>query len=511
MRSANARPFLQVVTVGLLRALLLALLAVSLTLPALPAGKPTPQATGKPNILLVILEDWGPYLGCYGVKEVATPNLDQLASEGCLFKNCYSMGPVCSTGRSSLMTGLSQYTIHAQQHRTAEDQKQALPPGVKSLPEIFRDAGYFTALGCSSYHHADKIDLNFRFPRDEIYLGKDWTGRNPGQPFFAHLSLTETHRPWRHDPGHPVDPAKVTLPSWYPDTPMTRADWAMGLESAQIDDRHFGELIDRLKKEGLYDNTIIVVTADHGIALPRGKQFLYSEGLHIPLLIRCPASIKPGTVEEGLVSNIDIAPTVLGLAGLPIPPTMQGRNILDPSKAPRRFVFAGRDKMDDSHDASRAVRSQDYAYILNLMPERPYAQYNRYKEANYPGLALLNVLHHEGKLPPVQDAFMQPSKPAEELYDLRKDPDEIHNLAHNPAHASVLKEMQEALREWRESVGDPGVSEEFRHTGWPATYPTRPLSEWKTILADWENHILHGGAFPKIPMPPEFKTGSSRP
>lgn len=475
----------------------------------LHAAESTPSAAAnKPNILLIILEDWGPYLGCYGVKEMATPNLDKVASEGRLFKNCYSMGPVCSVGRSTLMTGISQYTIHSEQHRTAPADKQELPPGVKSLPEIFRDAGYFTALGCCSYHGADKIDLNFKFSKDEIYLGKDWTGRKPGQPFFAHATFLDTHRKWQHDPGHPVDPSKVTLPAWYPDTPMTRADWAMGLESAQIDDRHFGEMIDRLKAEGLYDNTIIVVTSDHGIALPRGKQFLYSEGIHIPLIIRWPASVKPGTVEEGLVSNTDIAPTILGLAGLPIPPTMQGRNILDPANAPRRYIFAGRDKMDDTHDAIRAVRSQDFEYILNLMPDRPYAQFNSYKEATYPGLALLNVLHMEGKLPSAQDAFMQPSKPPEELFDLHKDPDEIHNLATDPAYAGVLKEMRAALQEWRQSVGDPGVSDEFRRTGWGASYPTRPLPAWQKILADWENYVLHNGEYPRIPTPPEFKNMS---
>lgn len=465
-------------------------------------SQPVRPSTNRPNVLLIILEDWGPYLGCYGQKEMLTPNLDRLAAEGRRYTDCFSMAPVCSVGRSSLMTGLSQYTTHSEQHRTAEADKRELPPGVKSLPQIFRDAGYFTALGCG---YGKKIDLNFKFPTKEIYLGNAWSERKSGQPFFAHTTFLDTHRKWKHDPSHPIDPAKVTLPAWYPDTPLTRADWAMGLESAQIDDQHFGEIVARLKHEGLYDNTIIVVTADHGIALPRAKQFLYNEGLHIPLIIRWPGAVKPGTVDKRLVSNIDLVPTILALAGMPIPPTVQGKDILNPTNEPRRYIFAGRDKMDDTHDAMRAVRSHDYEYILNLMPERAYAQFNEYKESEYPGLAVMNVLHLENKLSPAQDAFMQPGKPAEELYDLRNDPDEVHNLAPDPASAGVLKEMRAELQQWRQSVGDPGVTEAFRNSGWSAKYPTRSLPEWQQIESNWEHYVLHGGAFPKIGNPPDMQ------
>jgi N-sulfoglucosamine sulfohydrolase len=456
----------------------------------------------RPNVLLIIFEDWGPYLGCYGHDEMHTPNVDRLAAEGCRYTNCFSMSPVCSPSRSSLMTGISQYTTHSEQHRTAEPEKRPLPPGVKSVPQIFRDAGYFTALGCG---YSKKVDLNFKFAADEIYLGSDWSQRKPGQPFYAHTTFLDTHRTWNHDPRHLIDPSRVTLPAWYPDSPLTRADWAMGLASAQNDDRKLGEIIARLKSQGIYDNTIVVVTADHGIALPRGKQFLYDQGLHIPLIIRWPAAIRPGSVDERLVSNIDIVPTILSLAGLPIPPMVQGRDILNAANEPRRFVFAGRDKMDDTHDAMRAVRSKDFKYILNLMPERAYCQFNQYKEVSYPGLAAMNVLHLQNKLPPVQDAFMRPAKPDEELYDVSKDPDEVHNLAADPAFAAVLKELRAELQQWRQSVGDEGVSELFRKTGWSAQYPTRPLAEWEQIESEWERYVLKGAPYPHITTPPEFK------
>ncbi|MEI7732952.1 MAG: sulfatase [Verrucomicrobiota bacterium] len=457
----------------------------------------------RPNVLLIILEDWGPFLHCYGEKAMFTPNLDQLAAEGRRYNYCFTSAPVCSAGRSSLMTGMSQYTTRTQQHRTPEP-KPKLPAGVKSVPDLFRDAGYFTALGCG---YSPKIDLNFEFTQSESYQGKDWNKRPPGQPFFAHLTLIGTHRTWHADPSHPIDPAQITLPPWYPDTPLTRKDWALALESAQRSDQLMGEIITRLKKEGLYENTAIIVTADHGVPLPRAKQFLYDDGLRIPLIIRWPARAKPGTVTDELVSNVDIVPTLLAIAGIPVPKLVQGHDVLDAATQPRKYIFAGRDKMDSTHDAMRAVRSKDFKYILNLMPERPYCQFNDYKERSYPGLAVMNVLHLEGKLPPEQDAFMQPTKPPEELYDLRRDPHELHNLANDPASASVLKEMRAELEQWRQTVGDPGINDEFRKGGWPAKYPTRSLTDWKQIVQQWENHLLQGGPAPTIVAPAEFGVG----
>ena len=465
-----------------------------------PLGALHAADAGRPNVLLIILEDWGPYLHCYGEKEIYTPNLDQLASEGRLYTNCFSSGPVCSVGRSTLMVGLSQYTTHTEQHRT-HNPKPDLPPGVRSLPDIFGQAGYFTALGCG---YSRKVDLNFKFDENVSYQGRDWSERKAGQPFYAHLTLLQTHRVWKGDPQRPIDPARVTLPRWYPDTPLTRNDWALGLESAQTSDRDIGDIIARLKKEGAYDNTIIVITADHGIALPRGKQFIYDEGLHIPLIIRWPRRISAGTVSKELVSNLDIVPTILDLAAMPRPAYLQGRTLIDPAATEPGYLFAGRDRMDDTHDASRTARSHDFRYILNLMPERAWCQFNQYKETYYPGLAVLNVLHLEGKLPPEQDAFMKDHKPPEELFDLRSDPSEVHNLADNPMYSQTLKEFRNKLAAWRAQVGDSGVTPEFRSGGWPATYPTRPLDEWMKIESEWEENLLHGGKMPDIPRPPQY-------
>ena len=477
---------------------------IALVIPHIHAAAATAKAlTPRPNVLFVILEDWGPFLGGYGEKVMHTPHLDRLAAEGRRYDYCFTSAPVCSTGRSSLMTGMSQYTTHAEQHRTASP-KPKLPAGVKSVSDIFRDAGYFTALGCG---YSAKIDVNFDFNQSPSYQADDWSKGQPGQPWFAHLTLIRTHRAWRSDPSHPIDPAKVTLPPWYPDTPLTRKDWALALESAQLSDQSMREIITRLKREGIYDNTAIIVTADHGVALPRAKQFLYDDGLHIPLIIKWPARAKPATASDELVSNVDILPTMLAIAGLPIPRTIQGRDLLAPGATPRQYIFAGRDKMDSTHDAMRAIRSRNFKYILNLMPERAYCQFNDYKERAYPGLAVLNVLHLQGKLSPEQDAFMQSTKPPEELYDLRSDPHELHNLANDPAYAATLRELRSELGKWQAAVGDTGVTQAFRNSGWLAKYPTRTLAQWQQIVSEWESHLLRGGPAPAISAPPEFEDG----
>lgn len=157
--------------------------------------------------------------------------------------------------------------------------------------------------------------------------------------------------------------------------------------------------------------------------------------------------------------------------------------------------------MDDTHDAMRACQDGRFKYILNLMPERAYCQYNEYKERQYPILALLNVMHLEGKLSPEQDAFMQPTKPREELYDLRDDPYETRNLADDPRYADVLERMRKALAEWRQEIGDAGVSEEFRRGGWPADYPTKSLEAWREKLREWEALLLREGGGPLAPQP----------
>lgn len=470
------------------------------------------QADDRPNILWITIEDWSPDLSCYGTPGLQTPHVDKLAAEGVRYEWAFTTSPVCSTSRSAMMTGFHQNYIGANEHR--EHNKQPLPYGIKPIPHLMAEAGYFTAI------MSWKTDCNF-LPntREELFMGTDWSERKPGQPFFARITYGGTHRVWNRDPHRPIDIKDVELPPYYPDTPFFRRDWATGLEQMQLVDREVGELLKRLEDEGLADNTVVIFISDHGRCQIRGKQFLYDAGIRIPMIIRWPGKIEPGQVNDDLVMSIDLCATVLDIAGATSPVPLHGKSLLGDAVKDRKYVFAAREKMDETHDAMRAIRSKEFKLIHNLMPERPYTQYNNYKESGYPYLAMMNVMHMKGQLTPKQAAFMAPNKPEYELFDLRKDPFEINNLADDPAYAQVKDQLLAELYKWREEVildegveldyraldvfpetcPTPTVDEwvfnnqtnfDFNKYGWPAWYPTRTLEEWEGLVEVWKPWVF---------------------
>jgi len=415
------------------------------------AGAAEKPPTPRPNVLWIISEDTGPEFGCYGYPLVHTPNVDRLAREGARFTAAFTAAPVCSTSRSSFMTGVYCTTLGAHHHRSHRGDGFALPEGIDVFTKYLRDAGYFTAL-CGNR----KTDWNFT-PKVQPYDSYKWEDLKSHQPFFAQYQFSETHRGFKHCKERPVDPAQVTLPPYYPDHPVARQDWALYLETINVLDEKIGGVLKRLEDDGLAGNTIVFYFGDHGRAHVRGKQWLYDGGIHIPLVIRWPGHIKAGTVVEELVSAIDFAPTCLKLAGAEPPKHMQGRVFLGPEKQPEpEWVFATRDRCDETMDRIRCVRTRRYKYIRNFMPERPYTQTNAYKERAYPMLRLMKELHAEGKLTPVQQLFMAERRPEEELYDVQADPWEIRNLAASPEHQDVLKKMRATLEKWIVETDDQG-------------------------------------------------------
>jgi arylsulfatase A-like enzyme len=396
---------------------------------------------------------------------VATPHLDRLAAGGVRYARFFTTAPVCSPSRSAFMTGMYQTTIGAHNHRSHRDDGYPLPEGVRVLTDWLRDAGYFTAnlrelpaeLG---FRGSGKTDWNFTYEGQPFDSDK-WSDLKTHQPFFAQINFQETHRTFRA-PQH-ADPAAVDIPPYYPDHPVTREDWAKYLDSATELDRKIGLVLKQLEADGLADSTVIVFFGDNGQAHVRGKQFCYDSGLHVPLVIHwpknfpAPKNFRAGTTDERLIASIDLAPTMLALAGARKPAAMQGEVFLgDSAGPPRKYVFGARDRCDETVFRFRTVRTDRYRYIRNFTPERPLLQKNDYKQRQYPVWTLLQELDAQGKLTPLQKALTAPTMPAEELYDIVTDPHETNNLALSAEHAAVLKELRVVLERWIDESNDQG-------------------------------------------------------
>jgi arylsulfatase A-like enzyme len=438
------------------------------------AGSLPAAAAPRPNVLWIIVDDMSPHFSCYGEKLIATPQVDRLAAEGTRFSQAHVTAPVCSPCRSALITGMMQTSIGAHHHRSGRGKVRiALPSPVEPVPVLFRRAGYYTCIGNGQGSGGKpdargKTDYNFDWDK-AMYDGNDWSGRKEGQPFFMQVQLpggklrgnsvesaARLAARAARELGSSVKPEEVTLPPYYPRDPVLLQDWAAYLDSVRLTDRHVGQLMTRLEKEGLLENTVILFLTDHGISHARGKQFLYEEGSRVAFVLRGPG-VPKGQVREDLVSaNIDAPALSLAAAGLPVPDWMQGRDVLARDYQPRDMIFAARDRCDETVDGIRSVRTAQWKYIRNFYPQRPLLQPNAYKD----GKAILQTLrrlHDGGKLDALpQKLLFAPARPAEELYHLTTDPWELTNLAADPDHSSTLFRLRGALDQWMEATGDQG-------------------------------------------------------
>ena len=420
------------------------------------------------NILWLIAEDTGPSAySCYGEQPAAhTPNIDRLAAEGVRYTRFFTTAPVCSPSRSAFNTGMYQTTIGAHQHRTPE--KRPLPEGVRTLPEWFRAAGYHTANvrefpAAMNLRGAGKTDWNFVTGTQPLYDGDRWEDLARRQPFYAQINFQETHRDFGGE--GVTDPAKVVLPPYYPDHPAIRKDYADYLDSARRLDGKIARILARLEEEGLAANTLVLFMGDNGEAHIRGKQFCYEEGLRVPFIVRwprgrpAPAGYRAGSVESRLLEAIDVAPTLLSLAGAAVPAKMQGAAFLgEKAGPPKSQVFGARDRCDETAMRIRTVRDTRYRYIRTFTPEIPLLAPNAYKARQYPAWTLVPRLHAEGRLNEAQAALCAPRQPAEQLFDLETDPHQIHNLAESsdPVHAATLRRLRGELESWIERTDDQG-------------------------------------------------------
>ena len=409
----------------------------------------------RPNILWIIAEDLSPDLGCYGEVLVKTPNIDKLAAEGARYTNAFTTSPVCSPSRSAFMTGMYQTSIGCHHHRSHRYDNYSLPEPVKVITDYFRQAGYFTC-NCAglNWQKPGKTDFNFNVKKP--FDGTDWRQRKKGQPFYAQINLPETHRPFKRDAANPIDAENVKLPPYYPDHPITRRDWADYLECIQVLDRKVGEVLKRLKDDGLADDTVVFFFGDNGRPHVRGKQFLYEGGIHVPLIIRWPGHIERDSVVDDLVSAIDFGPTCLQLAGVEVPEHMEGRTFMGPDSRKRKFIVAARDRCDGTVDRIRCVRTRRFKYIRNYFPNRPYTQFNLYRRHRYPVWTLMQILYAEGKLTAEQELFMASTRPEEELYCLPNDPYELQNVVKAAEYKGALKKLRAVFDAWIKRTGDQG-------------------------------------------------------
>ncbi|NME70594.1 sulfatase family protein [Flammeovirga aprica] len=442
----------------------------------------------KPNIVWITFEDMSPLLACYGDSTAHTPMINSLSENSKVFNNAFSTAGVCAPSRSAIITGMYPTFLGTNHMRTGRDimgdsrgvynknknvtdregnnvieYSAVIPSEVKCFPEYLRREGYY----CTNNA---KTDYQFASPFtawDQNDAKAHWRNRKDGQPFFSVFNFNETHESklWKHN--HlplTVSPDKVNVPDYYPDTPEVRKDIARVYSNLELLDKRVGEIIEQLKKDGLYDNTYIFFFSDHGGPMPRQKREVISSGLHVPFMIKYPQNAEKGYSDQ-VVNFIDLAPTVLEMAGVKVPKHLQGTSI---QSQKRKYSFAARDRMDEHTSARRSVTDGKYLYVKYLYELSSSYQDIEYRK-NVPTMQVLLELKEQKKLSENQMKWFAPVKELEALYDLENDPDELNNLIGKVEVREVEKTMRGVMNKWQKNTNDrcKAVESEMIEEMWP--------------------------------------------
>lgn len=413
-----------------------------------------------PNILWLVSEDNSPFIGAYGDSFATTPHVDQLAGEGFRYTQAYANAPVCSPARNTIITGIYA-NAGGHQHMRSKYKKSDM---VTFFPKYLREAGYYTTNNAKEDYNI--LEEQTEDIWDESSRDAHYKNRKEGQPFFAVFNTGISHESSIHDQKSVGqlrhDPQEISLPPYHPDTPEIRRDWAHYYDNIEEMDSWVGRKLQELRESGEAENTIVFYYGDHGGVLARSKRYVYETGTRVPFIVRIPEKYKylwpdeePGSSVERLISFVDLAPTLLSLAGIDIPDVMQGTSFLGEQKtAAPEYAYMFRGRMDERYDMSRAVRGERYRYIRNYMPYRIYGQHLDYlwRAAS---VRSWEEACQSGACNDQQRRFWGP-KPAEELYDTQQDPWEVNNLADNPAYRDVLERMRKANRQWMLDIKDSG-------------------------------------------------------
>lgn len=421
-------------------------------------------AADRPNILWLTSEDNGPNYGCFGDKYAVTPNIDALAARGIRFKRAWSNAPVCAPARTCLISGRWAPADGAEHMRSMVP----MPAGHQMYAQILREAGYYCTNNSKEDYNLDRAKVKGADVVWDESSGKaHYKNRASGQPFFAIFNDQITHESQIRRRPHTLihDPAKAPLPPFHPDTPEVRHDWAQYYDNITTMDSGIGKKLAELEASGLAEDTIIMLYGDHGAGMPRFKRWPYNSGLQIGLIMHFPEKWKhlapkgyaPGAASDELVQFIDLAPTLLSIAGVKPPAFMQGHAICGshPAATPNNFIHGFRGRMDERYDCVRSTTDGRYVYVRQLMPQLPYGQYLNYmfQQAT---TRVWNDLFTTGKLDELQSRFWRP-KPSEELYDLQSDPFETKNLVSSKDHAADLERLRAAQDAWLLETRDLGL------------------------------------------------------
>lgn len=459
------------------------------------------EETSRPNILWISCEDISSHLGCFGDTVATTPHLDQLAADGVRFTHAFTCHGVCAPSRTGIITAVHPISTGANHMRS----KVTLPEHIRCFPEYLRAAGYY----CTNN---SKTDYNFHWDRnavwDESSRNAHWKNRTrPDQPFFAVFNLTMCHESriwpdnWKEvtaglSPDQFHNPDDVQVPALYPDTPQIRSAIARLHDVITVMDQRAGELLQELDDAGLTDDTIVIFWSDHGNGFARAKRWVYDSGTRVPMIARIPERFRvdgqgePGSVDDRLISLIDLGPTMLNVAGIPGKDHFHGQPFLGSDlPAPRNYIYGARDRIDERFDLVRAVRDRRFRYVRNLMPWLPVLQHVQYSERSVTRQELRREHAADPSAEPERHLFTVP-RPAEELYDLQADPMELRNLASDPQYADQLQRLRDVCDQWQRDVRDAHlipesilIAEEKSHPSrWHVFHGPQGESRWATVF-----------------------------
>lgn len=424
------------------------------------------------NVLLIVSDDHGLQAGCYGNKVIKTPNLDRLAAGGVRFTHAFATVSSCSASRSVIYTGLYNHANGQYGHQHSYHNFHTFT-WVESLPSVLNKQGYRTAILAkfhvqpASVYPFEVIRAGGRDPVGVARKAKEFISVEPAKPFCLVAAYSDPHRSRKGFgdetkakgvPEFDYTPDEVIVPRWLPDTPTVRKELVSYYRAVSRMDFGVGLLLNVLEETGAADNTLVIYISDNGPAFPGAKTNLYEPGIHLPMIVRCPTLEPGGRVNHAMVSWVDITPTILDWAGAKQPAKIQGRSFLPVlgQENPQGWdtVFASHTFHEITmYYPMRVIRTRDYKYILNLAHplDYPFAS-DLYASPTWQEVLKTGATHYG---PRAVDAYIH--RPREELYHLPSDPDEVKNLADDPAHRAALEQLRAKLKAWQQKTKDPWV------------------------------------------------------